>query len=434
MKFFIKYLLISLALSSNYLLWSVENEPILGSWEGLLTIAEHKMEIKIEVYLKNEYELIGEITLPDLNLYEYKLMTFSYHYPNVYFELLYRDDYSSYSGSITEQNRIVGEFRRGLAVGEFKLDKVSEKTYRALRAKRFNCEEVVLEVDNFTIFGELMVPIGIEEPAVALIVPASGRFDRDGNMFNYPGRIDSYKLLAEQLYKKGIASLRYDKRGVGKSWYHGFNAHDYIFDDFVTDAEKLMAFLKESNRFSSFVFIGHGEGALISMINAPKNGADGLIAISSPGKKFSKIVMDQLSNVSGIDHKEAEEIIVRLKNGELTDQVSSSLQSVLGYGIQPYLVSLFSYDPLTEIQKINKPILIIHGESDHQMSLIQAKELAETHQYTDFLEIENMNYVMKMVEKDDMENQRLSFYNPRIPLAPGLVEAIYHFIRDLKSR
>ena len=52
---------------------------------------------------------------------------------------------------------------------------------------------------------------------VVLIIPGSGPTDMDGNSAALPGKNNSLKYLAEGLAGKGIASLRYDKRGIASS-------------------------------------------------------------------------------------------------------------------------------------------------------------------------------------------------------------------------
>ncbi|PIE57908.1 MAG: hypothetical protein CSA33_05435 [Desulfobulbus propionicus] len=79
--------------------------------------------------------------------------------------------------------------------------------------------------------GSLLVP---EEGAgipVALIIAGSGPTDRDGNN---PGmKNNSLKLLANELLKNGIASLRYDKRAIGKSREAGLKEIDLRFEKHI---------------------------------------------------------------------------------------------------------------------------------------------------------------------------------------------------------
>jgi hypothetical protein len=67
---------------------------------------------------------------------------------------------------------------------------------------------------QMTLMGSLETPEGVEKPPVVLIIAGSGPTDRDGNSRMIPGKNNSLRMVAEAL-SAGIASLRYDKRGVG---------------------------------------------------------------------------------------------------------------------------------------------------------------------------------------------------------------------------
>ena len=68
---------------------------------------------------------------------------------------------------------------------------------------------VSLERDFGTLYGTLLTPDAGTE-TVAVIIAGSGPTPRNGN-------VNSYLYLAQALEKAGIASLRYDKRGIGAS-------------------------------------------------------------------------------------------------------------------------------------------------------------------------------------------------------------------------
>src|SRR5579872_4850595 len=73
--------------------------------------------------------------------------------------------------------------------------------------------DISLETATGTIYGTLTLPAGNAPVPIVLIVAGSGPTDRDGNSPGLPGKNDAYKLLAAALAQRGIASIRYDKRG-----------------------------------------------------------------------------------------------------------------------------------------------------------------------------------------------------------------------------
>src|SRR5262245_31102311 len=59
-------------------------------------------------------------------------------------------------------------------------------------------------------------PEGSDRVPIAVIIAGSGPTDRDGNSLQGL-KTDAYKQLAEALADLGIATVRYDKRGLGGS-------------------------------------------------------------------------------------------------------------------------------------------------------------------------------------------------------------------------
>src|SRR5881394_2701711 len=79
-------------------------------------------------------------------------------------------------------------------------------------------EEVIrVETPNGNLCGTLLLPQSKKRVPVVLIISGSGPTDRDGNSPLLKGPDNSLKLLAEGLAANGIASLRYDKRGIGQT-------------------------------------------------------------------------------------------------------------------------------------------------------------------------------------------------------------------------
>ena len=87
----------------------------------------------------------------------------------------------------------------------------------ALRAPAFAAADMTLATPTGTLAGTLEVPATPGPAPVVLIIAGSGPTDRDGNTPLLPGKNDTLKQLALGLASRGVASVRYDKRGVGAS-------------------------------------------------------------------------------------------------------------------------------------------------------------------------------------------------------------------------
>ena len=94
---------------------------------------------------------------------------------------------------------------------------------------------VQLETKTGILEGSLLVPKESTGIPLALIIAGSGPTDRDGN--NPAMKNNSLKMLASELFRNRIASLRYDKRGIGKSKKAGLRESDLRFETYIEDAK-----------------------------------------------------------------------------------------------------------------------------------------------------------------------------------------------------
>nr|WP_294780066.1 alpha/beta fold hydrolase [uncultured Flavobacterium sp.] len=284
----------------------------------------------------------------------------------------------------------------------------------------------VLKINNDQIFGTLTTPDLTKKYPVALIIAGSGPTDRDGN--NAMMKNNSLKMLAEALAKDGIASLRFDKRGIGESKAAGGPSEGtLVFENYIQDVKSWINFLRQDKRFSKVIVIGHSEGSLIGMIGGVK--ADKFISIAGAGEPADKMIKTQISAKA---MKPLEDmtfpIIDSLKNGFTVKKVDPMLNSLFRPSIQPYLISWFKYNPQTEIKKLTIPVLILQGNSDLQVSVKDAENLAEANKSSEKLIIDKMNHIMKIIDGDQNANMA-SYNNETLPISETLVEKIVSFIQ-----
>lgn len=284
---------------------------------------------------------------------------------------------------------------------------------------------VKLQTKTGTLEGSLLIPDGESNLPVALIIAGSGPTDRNGN--NSMMKNNSLKMIATELSKKGIASLRYDKRAIGKSRKAGLKESDLRFETYIEDAKGWIDFLKKDKRFSQIIVIGHSEGSLIGMIASRKEEVDKFISIAGMGQSADKILKEQLNAQSPMVLKIAEPIIDKLVEGETVKDVNPMLFSLFRPSVQPYIISWFKYDPQKEIAKLKKPILIIQGTTDIQVSIKDAELLAKANARAEKVIIKGMNHILKAAELDRMKN--IQTYNqPKLPLKTELTKAMVIFI------
>lgn len=284
---------------------------------------------------------------------------------------------------------------------------------------------VTLETSTGNLEGTLLIPSLTKKMPVALIIACSGPTDRNGN--NSLMKNNSLKMLADGLNKNGIATLRYDKRGVGESKVAGIKEADLRFENYTEDANHWIDFLKKDKRFKSIIVIGHSEGSLIGMICSQQKNAKVFVSIAGVGRQAANILREQLAAQPSVVLEMSEPILAKLELGETTEDVTPGLYSLFRPSVQPYLISWFKYDLQQEIAQLNKPILIIQGTSDIQVTVIDAEMLAEANPQAVIKIIEGINHIRKESEPDRQKNIE-TYSNPDLPMATGLIEAITTFI------
>ncbi|MGI8837225.1 MAG: alpha/beta hydrolase, partial [Pyrinomonadaceae bacterium] len=170
----------------------------------------------------------------------------------------------------------------------------------------FIAEPVTLETPNGTLYGTLERPQSRSALPVVLIIAGSGPTDRDGNSPLLKGPNNSLKLLAAGLAAQGIASVRYDKRGIGETGKAmqlaaekaktPLREEDLSFETFIDDAVRWGKQLRADRRFSSLTVIGHSEGSLIGMVAAQRIGANVFVSIAGAGRPLQEIILNQVKS------------------------------------------------------------------------------------------------------------------------------------------
>lgn len=233
------------------------------------------------------------------------------------------------------------------------------------------------------------------------------------------GHNDSLKMLAAALADAGIASVRYDKRGIAASAPAAPKEADLRFDMFKSDP-----------RFSSVVVIGHSEGSLIGMLAAQKTNPAAFVSISGPAQSASAILRKQLAGKlpPGLA-AENERILASLERGELPGPVPPALAAVYRPSVQPYVISWFRYVPAERIATLRMPVLVVQGSTDIQVGVDQAQALQAARPGAQLAIIPGMNHVFKLVPAD-MAQQAASYADPALPVAPQLIAAIVKFVNE----
>lgn len=224
--------------------------------------------------------------------------------------------------------------------------------------------------------GTLLLPEGEGPWPAALLIAGSGPTDRDGNTPLLPAPLDNLKRLAQSLAVRGVASLRYDKRGIGGSTYPGLGEEALRFEHLVDDAVALAERLAAEERVTRVSLIGHSEGALIAALAAEDAQAQGVVSIAGAGSRASNLMRKQIRGHLPEDIAQpALAALDALEAQKPVQDVPDALILLFRPTVQPYLMSWFRYDPSQVLAELSLPVLLVHGGADVQVDVEHARLL-----------------------------------------------------------
>ncbi|WP_432410219.1 alpha/beta hydrolase family protein [Rasiella sp. SM2506] len=275
--------------------------------------------------------------------------------------------------------------------------------------------------------GTILTPETSGKSPLVILIADSGPTDRNGNQQMMTN--NHLKFLAEGLYTKGIATFRYDKRIIKQMKDRTINEQSIRFDDFIKDAQDIVAYFKRSDAFSKIIVLGHGQGSTVGMV-AAQNGVDGYISIAGPGRSIDNVIVEQLSQQAPGLKDNARTAFDELAANGSTQNYSEGLASIFRPSIQPFIRSWMRYDPALEIAKLDIPVLIIAGDKDIQVLPSEGEVLRMAKPDATYTIIRNMNHPLKELkaDDDDLVNQK-SYNEPRRPVIPQLIEAVATFVK-----
>ena len=267
-------------------------------------------------------------------------------------------------------------------------------------------EAIALSTPTGDIFGKLMLPDGKQPCPVVLIIAGSGPTDMNGNSIGARMTNNSLLYLAEELAANGIASVRYDKRGIGTSTAAGTKEEELRFDHYIDDAVAWADKLAGDSRFSKIIIAGHSEGSLIGMVAASRcKAVKAYVSIAGCGSPAYEILEQQLKSQPAQLQEESAAICKELREGRTVEQIPFYLAALYRPSVQPYLISWFRYNPVQEIAKLNIPTLILQGDKDIQVGVEEAEKLQSALPAASLFIIENMNHVLKQCDSTDQMKQ-----------------------------
>ena len=206
------------------------------------------------------------------------------------------------------------------------------------------------EAANAWFAGTLVYPEGYKEGdkvPVLIMVTGSGAENRDEEVFDHK----PFLVIADYLARHGVASLRFDDRGVGKSTGSMEGA---TTKDFAEDALAGIEMLRGLKQFSKVGVLGHSEGGSVAFMLGAKQQVDFIISMAGVGAKGDTALTAQANRTY-----ELMGVPMQVNVAQYRAQVAQ-LNS-------PWLNYFLDYDPIPDIQGTRCPVLAINGDKDVQV-------------------------------------------------------------------
>ena len=259
----------------------------------------------------------------------------------------------SYQGRL-KGDEIVGTFTQG-ATFPLTLKRGEETLKRPQNPVEpfpYKTEEVTFTnaTDKATLVGTLSYPTDYKKgkTPVVLMVTGSGQENRDEEVFGHK----PFLVIADYLARHGVASLRYDDRGFGKST--GGDVKHATTADFARDAASGIEFLRTLKCFSKVGVLGHSEGGSIAFMLGAKGKVDFVISMAGIGVRGDTALTAQANRLLELSGQP-------MRLSTLQYRVNAYMKK------SPWLNFFMDYDPSGDITKTLCPVMAINGERDVQV-------------------------------------------------------------------
>lgn len=215
---------------------------------------------------------------------------------------------------------------------------------------------------------------------VVIMVSGSGLQNRDEEVFGHK----PFLVLADRLARNGIASLRYDDRGTGKSTGDASKA---TTSDFMKDAAAGLELLRSMDgKFSRVGVIGHSEGGLIAFMLAADGRTDFIVSLAGTGVKGDTIIAGQSNDALR-------------RTGRPANVTATDIRKQAETGGNAWLRYFVDYDPADVIASTTCPVMALNGTMDTQvrprLNLDRIKSLLPHNAKNTIKEYDGLNHLFQ---------------------------------------
>lgn len=419
-----------------------------GDWYGMLNIGSQKLRLVFHVDSSDSKILMDS---PDQGAYNITTETL----------LLSQDSLSlqvpaigmSYAGCL-KSDTIYGVFKQGFLKLPVTLLRGTGEILRPQTPNPpfpYMTEEAIIEnrEGKSRLSGTLTLPEKCSASTpVAVLVSGSGLQDRDETIFGHK----PFAVIADYLARHGIASFRYDDRGVGGSSGELENA---TTETFASDARAVYDWLRNTGRFSHVGIVGHSEGGLIGgILSSDESHPDFMVGIASPVvdgietiayQNERSLIKKGIPEKTARDFREALRIVLVWKikaaegdelspellhtfypsyeDNQTTKLLEKELQKVATDKINPWFRFFLGYQP--DYNYRNVPTLLIYGGKDCQVEAELNATLARENMGMETVMVfPGLNHLMQHAVTGDTDE----YYGISETISTDVLDSIAEFI------
>lgn len=375
---------------------------LLGAWEGDLQVQGIALKIRV-VFADAAGALSGTIDIPQQGAAGIPLTGVKRDAASVHFELQSGIGAAVFDGRL-DGNTIAGDFTQAGTRGSFRLSRApAEAPKAAAEPPPYREEEVTFTNGDVTLAGTLTIPPGAGPFPTVVMVTGSGPQNRDEELFGFK----PFRVIADHLARRGIAALRYDDRGVGKSTGA---TPESTTEDFAADALAGVALLAKRPEVQAgrIGVIGHSEGGLVAALAASRSRDIAFIVMlagtAAPGEQIIRAQAEAMARVGGATDADLAKLRAQqdllfkaVRSGEGWDAVAESARALgreqiqklpeaqrkaipdpdkaIDMAVRQQLAAAKSrwyrffidYDPALSLAKVACPVLALFGSLDLQV-------------------------------------------------------------------
>lgn len=366
-----------------------------GHWLGQLEISGVALPLVFHI-TKEKDSYKGTMDSPQQNAFDFPAKEVKVDENGITFDLSAMG--IMYQGK-SINDTLKGKFSQGGKTYDLDLTRMKTDTYEKPKRPQEELGKIKYSVEDVTFYnatakiklaGTLTKPKGKGPFPAVILVSGSGPQDRNEEMLGHK----PFLVIANYLTNNGIAVLRFDDRGVGKS------AGDFskaTTEDFATDVEAGIAFLKQQKGIDiqKIGIIGHSEGGMVApMVAAKDTSLDFIVLLAGPGIFIKDLMLQQMEDITKSqgesdsavasqiennrqafdillnipDNFDAKNKLIKLYKSQDTTMSESEIRQAINQMVTPWFRYFITYNPQIVLEQTKCRVLAINGDKDLQVA------------------------------------------------------------------